>query len=92
MVQIVPNWATVHGRVEAVEPADDGGTRVRLHVDAAEDVPGFANLLQRVVGGSIEVDVPPGAAAAAPGEPFHGRLRQTGVERYRVDADSITTS
>jgi hypothetical protein len=91
MVQIIPNWATVSGRIEAAETAPDSSLRLRVRVDSADDIPGFANLLGRNVGSSIDVDVGPGSAAMpAPGLSFRARLRQTGVDTYRAEPSSVS--
>ncbi len=91
MVQIVPNWAHVSGRIEAAEAAADGSLRLRVRVDAADDIPGFANLLGRNVGDAIEVDVGPGAGAVpAPGQSISARLRQTGVDTFRAEPSSVS--
>jgi hypothetical protein len=59
-MQVIENWADVEGQVEAIEPeqALPGYRIVRMRIDSAANVGGFANLVAGHVGHSLKVHVP----------------------------------
>jgi hypothetical protein len=63
-MQIIENWTEVEGKVKEMEPSDvsEDFVRVKMTVNKAKPVEGFANLLEESEGQTLTVEVPKAAA------------------------------
>lgn len=94
MVQVVENRTAVRARVVAVEahPTLADHTIVRMAIDQADPVSGYANLLAESVGQTMTVSVPTNdASKLTVGDVIDARIRKAGPAAVFAEAGSVAS-
>jgi hypothetical protein len=82
-MQVIENWADIHGRIQSLnEPGDFPGFATALiDVKSVAAVPGFANLFEQANGQTVRVNIPEKAVrecSLGPGRLVSCRIRKGG--------------
>lgn len=94
-MQIIENWTDVEGKVKDTEPSDvsDDFVKVRVEVNHAKPVKGYANLLEEAKGQTLTVEVPKAAAEKIqPGAKIACRVRRAGTTKIYAHPEQVKCS
>jgi hypothetical protein len=88
-MQVVPNQADVRGRVVSWQAESDVANHglATVKIDAADDVPEFANLVAQRIGEEIQIYVPISGWNEA--DDFRKKVKLTGPNRFFALPDRL---